>query len=286
MKTDFVLSNSVDEPVEAPGSGVSWPAVIAGAFVASALWFGFMALGAGIGLSALSPWPSSGLSPSRLAPGAILWIMVTQAAACSLGGYLAGRLRTRWVAVHTHEVYFRDTAHGFLVWAVGLVISVFFFSTLATAIGKEGVRVVGQHDYYSDTLFRTEHPTPLAGDDALRKETNEILAIAVAQPQILSADKAHLVNLVVARTGLGRAEAEARVNDVVRQDREALDKMRKATAHSLYWLFAALLLGAFCGSFAATVGGKQRDRVLKPIGRVPEKDHELVTPPATLGRRS
>jgi len=276
-----ISSASSDDAIEAPGSGVSWAAVIAGAFVAAALWFSLMALGAGIGLSSISPWPSSGLSPSRIAPGAIVWVMLTQAIACSLGGYLAGRLRTKWVAVHTHEVYFRDTAHGFLVWAVGLVISAFFFSSLATAIGKEGTRVVGEHDYYADTLFRTSTPTANAGDEQLRRQANEILAAAVARPDILPADRAHLVNLVAARTGMNRAEAEARVDDVVRRDRDALDTMRKATAHSLYWLFAALLLGAFCGSFAATVGGKQRDRLVGPAATATVATGNRQAMPAT-----
>ncbi len=107
---------SFEQPLESYGSGVSWAAIVAGAFVASALSFALMALGAGVGLSSVSPWPSSGLSVSRIAPAAIVWIILVQAASCALGGYLAGRLRTKWVSVHTHEVILRDTAHGFLVW--------------------------------------------------------------------------------------------------------------------------------------------------------------------------
>ena len=274
MSTMTLRSPTTDAtPVEATSSGVSWAAVVAGAFVAAALSFSLMALGAGMGLSSVSPWPSSGSTLSRIAPGAVVWIILVQALSCALGGYLAGRLRTKWVAVHTHEVYFRDTAHGFLVWAVGLVISAIFLSSMATSIAKEGLNnpASGPHDYYVDSLFRSAQPVP--GDDAgARREATTILAAALALPDIASDDRGRLVELVVARTGMDRSQAEARVTDVVNRDRLAIDELRKTTANSLYWLFAALIVGAFCGSFAATLGGKQRDRdmdaVPRPAGRI------------------
>ncbi len=104
-----------------------------GSLAAGAVSLILMALGTGVGLSSLSPRPSAGLEASKVGYGAIVWIIFVQISASALGGYLAGRLRTRWVALHTHEVYFRDTAHGFLVWAVSLVISALFFVTYANA---------------------------------------------------------------------------------------------------------------------------------------------------------
>src|ERR1019366_334088 len=124
---------------EAHSSGVSWGAVVAGAFVAAALSLALLALGTGIGLSAVSPWANAGASAARIDRTAIGWLVLMQLIASSVGGYLAGRLRTRWVNIHTHEVYFRDTAHGFLVWAVGLVIAAAFLTSAATSIaGRTG----------------------------------------------------------------------------------------------------------------------------------------------------
>ncbi len=71
---------------------------------------------------------NSGASASSVGRGAILWLIMVQVIASVMGGYLAGRLRTKWVNVHTDEVYFRDTAHGFLVWAVSLVLTTGFSS--------------------------------------------------------------------------------------------------------------------------------------------------------------
>lgn len=125
VRRDFTIT-------EAYASGVSWAAVIAGAFVTAALWLILLTLGVGIGLSVVSPWSQVGVSAAGIGVAAIVWMIVVQFIASSMGGYLAGRLRTRWATIHTDEVYFRDTAHGFLVWAVGLVITAVFVTSAAT----------------------------------------------------------------------------------------------------------------------------------------------------------
>ena len=114
---------------ESHSSSVSWAAVIAGAFVAAALSLILLAFGTGIGLSSLSPWGNAGAPASAVSRGAILWLIAMEMIASAIGGYLAGRLRTKWVNVHTDEVYFRDTAHGFLVWAVSVVIAGAFLAS-------------------------------------------------------------------------------------------------------------------------------------------------------------
>src|SRR6202522_3862543 len=104
-------------------SGVSWAAVFAGAFVAAAFSLALMALGAGIGLVSVSPWSSNNPSVTTFTVLAAAWFIAVQLFASGVGGYIAGRLRTGWARVHTDEVFFRDTAHGLLVWAVGAVIA-------------------------------------------------------------------------------------------------------------------------------------------------------------------
>jgi hypothetical protein len=124
---------------EAYSSAVSWAAVIAGAFVTAALSLSLLALGTGIGLSSISPWSNVGASASTVSKAAIIWLIVVQIVASALGGYLAGRLRTKWVNVHTDEVYFRDTAHGFLVWAVGLMAAAFLASAASSLVGGPAI---------------------------------------------------------------------------------------------------------------------------------------------------
>jgi hypothetical protein len=255
---------------EASASAVSWAAVSGGAFVSAALLLSLTALGAGIGLSSLSPWSNSGLSSSTVGIGALLWLAVAEIIACGIGGYVAGRLRTKWVDVHTDEVYFRDTAHGFLVWAVSLVIMAAVLTSAGTMLAGGGSRsanaprleptTADSNRYFIDSLYRSSQPAGGA-DDALRAETGAIFDHALRQRELTPEDKNFISQSVVAKTGLTRAEAEKRVTDVFGQDQQMADNARKAVAHSLYWMFVSLLIGAFAASLAATLGGRQRDRM-------------------------
>lgn len=129
-----IVDASVPLHNEAHSTGISWAAVAGGAFVTASMSLILLALGTGLGLTAISPLSGSGATASAIGRTAIAWLIFTQIIAAALGGYLAGRLRTKWVDVHTDEVYFRDTAHGLLVWAVGLVVSVAFLGAAATSL--------------------------------------------------------------------------------------------------------------------------------------------------------
>ena len=268
---------------EAYASGVSWAAVIAGAFVAAALWLILLALGVGIGLSSVSPWSNIGASASAVGVAAIIWMIVVQFIASSMGGYLAGRLRTKWATIHTDEVYFRDTAHGFLVWSVGLVITAAFLASAATSIvggaaqsptALTTMREAGTissapsdsgnldpTEYFLSGLFRSDHPNPDRNDAAARAEAKLIFAHALRQKNLPTEDKIYVARLVAAKTGLSQTDAENRVSGVFAQLQQETDATRSAMARVFLWLFIALLIGAFCASFAATIGGRQRDRV-------------------------
>jgi hypothetical protein len=257
---------------EGYASGVSWPAVIGGAFVSAALALVLLSLGTGLGLSSVSPWSNTGVSASTIGWVAIAWLILIQIIASAMGGYLAGRLRTKWASIHTDEVYFRDTAHGFLVWAVALVITVYFLASAATtmvggaaaggAMATEAASHGSSNDYFVDSLFRSNgNPNPTGNDASQRAEVGRIFANGLRQQDLPAADRTYLGQLVAARTGLSQNEAEKRVSDVANNARQAADTARKATAHSLLWIFLALLIGAFCASYAATIGGRQRDHV-------------------------
>src|SRR3984957_20613281 len=270
--TERALANDLNT------SGVSWGAVLAGAFVAAALSLSLLALGTGIGFSAVLPWANSGASASTIGFAAVVWLVLMELIASSTGGYLAGRLRTKWVSVHTHEVYFRDTAHGFLVWAVGLVIAAAFLTSAATSVvggaGRTSVATTdgsrsdqmgsafAQEGYFADVLLRTNAAAP-AQDNAFRRgEIGLIFANSLRQGGMTPADKTYLAQVVSARTGLIEPEAEKKVDEVYAQAQLAADNTRKGIAHSMYWTFLALLVGAFSASFAATIGGRQRDHVV------------------------
>jgi hypothetical protein len=257
---------------QAYSSGVSWAAVVGGAFVAAALSLILLSLGTGLGFSAVSPWSNNGASASAIGSGAIVWLILTQILASALGGYLGGRLRTKWTGVHTDEVYFRDTAHGLLVWAVGIVITAGFLASAAASFA--GIqKIVAVTDstqessidpaaYFVDTLLRGNGSAVEKADATERAEVSRIFAHDLHQGALPSGDQSYLAQLVSARTGLNPSDAEKRVTEVFGQAQGSADRIRKAIAHLSLWLFVALLSGAFCASYAGTIGGKQRDHVL------------------------
>jgi hypothetical protein len=273
ISTDTSYFNDVSYPgKEAHSSGVSWGAVIGGAFVAAACYLILLALGAGFGLSAVSPWSNVGASASSVGAAAIIWLILIEIVASALGGYLTGRLRTKWALIHTDEVYFRDTANGFLAWAVALVISVTFLASAAasmvgatavgaTAVGATAAGATDPDAYFVDALFRSDHVGTENKDVAVQAEAGRILASALRQSQMPAADQSYLARLIAAKTGISLPDAEKRVSEVVADARQTEDAARKMTAHLLLWLFLALLMGAFSASYAATIGGRQRDHV-------------------------
>ncbi len=267
-----VTGGYLNRNLEAQSSGVSWGAVIGGAFVMASSSLILLALGAGFGLSVVSPWSDVKTSASTLGAFSIGWLFLVEIIAGALGGYLTGRLRTKWAVIHTDEVYFRDTANGFLAWAVALVVSASLLVSAATSMAgrarqvsataettESASAILSPDAYFVDTLFRSDRTERV--DPSTRAEAGRILVSDLSKDQVPAADVTYLGKLVALRTGLSEPEAEKRVSDVITNAREAEDSARKATAHVLLWLFVALLAGAFSASYAATIGGRQRDHV-------------------------
>jgi len=271
-------------------SFVEWGAVLAGAVLAAAISFVLLTFGAAIGLSATSPWPNSGLSAKVIASLAVFWAMAQQIGSIMLGGYVAGRMRSRWHEPG-HEAEFRDGLHGALVWAVAVLISaslVFMTagmaaSTGADIAGKAAGSLVGTTDPMDAVLDTMLGPTataqaaapgaPAAGPptsarpraanaatgDGTRAEASRILASSVASGSITSENRTQLAQLVAQRTGVSQQEAERRVDAAVNSARAAADKARRAAILTGFVTAAGLLLSLAAGWWAAMRGGHHRD---------------------------
>ncbi len=236
------------ELIQTQASAVSWGAIVAGAAAAAALALILLMLGTGLGLSSVSPWAYSGVSATTFGVSTILWLTFTQLVASGMGGYLAGRLRTKWVAVHTDEVYFRDTAHGFLAWAVAALATAALLTSVigsivsggiqvgnvaATAVGSEMAKSnsdSGPMGYYVDSLFRKNIDAaaiasnssgssimpitalePITAESA--SEVTRIFMNSMHTESLPAEDVRHVGQLVSMRTGLTQQDAEKRVND-------------------------------------------------------------------------
>ncbi len=285
-------------PRESAISGVSWAAVFAGAVIAAALSLALFAGGTGLGFLSVSPWGDEGMSAPAVGIGIIAWMLFTQIISYGIGGYVAGRLRTKWVDVHSDEIYFRDTAHGFLVWALSAVVSAALLgsalATLASGAAKAGAAVASgastavtataaagaagaggggmdrATEYFTDTLMRSDRPDATGDRGTARAEVGRIVAMSLARGDMTPEDRDYVVKVVAAQTGQDPAVAQRRVEqtianakkaaeDAKQKAKEAADQARKAAAAFALWGFASMLIGAFVASLAATWGGKRRD---------------------------
>jgi hypothetical protein len=246
-----VLPATYSDYIHANASVVSWAAILAGATAAAAFSLILLILGAGLGLSSISPWAHEGASATAFGISTIVWVAVTQILASALGGYLAGRLRTKWAGTHVDEVYFRDTAHGFLTWAVAtLATAALLSSVIGSVVGgtaKAGASLAGgatataisggvasadaemdKHhhgsgpengsmSYLVDSLFRPDPTTTVTADSsqspAPLPEVTRIFINSANAEALPPADASYLGQLVAKHTGLSQQEAEKRVND-------------------------------------------------------------------------
>jgi hypothetical protein len=159
------VSNVPERSVESSAAAVEWAAIIGGAVAAVGISIILFTLGAGFGLSNVSPWSFANPTPTEFAIGAGIWLIVMQWLSSALGGYLTGRLRTKWVGIRTDEVFFRDTAHGFLAWALATLIVAALIalgSTLAGAAGAAGAAVTPGAEVAAPTAEALEQARQVA----------------------------------------------------------------------------------------------------------------------------
>jgi hypothetical protein len=274
---------STDQAVEASKSAVSWAAIFAGTAVAISISLALLTLGSGLGFASLTHSARSAASPAGLAAMAAVWIIVVQWLSAASGGYVTGRLRTRWVGTHTHEVFFRDTAHGFVTWAVATTIVALFMASAASSLlagefhaatsvasgaahgAADNAQIGSIASYDVDRLFRptsgdaNSHSNNSPSADG-RGEATRILANGVSSDGVPDADRTYLASLIAARTGISQVDAQTRVDDVIARARQNAEAARKAAATTSLLTALAMMIGAFVACAAAALGGHERDR--------------------------
>jgi hypothetical protein len=302
VATTTVISKPALEPTARETSYVEWGPILAGAIAASALSFLLLTFGSAIGLSLTSPWPSSGARLWVVALAVGWWAVAVQIASFAAGGYLAGRMRSRW-AESSEESDFRDSAHGFMVWAVGVLFgglllaftggaaiktatqSAALIAGGATAGAANALWQSGPVDYAVDLLLRPEprgtatpaappQPGPSAqrDDQALRSEVGRIFAATIQNREFSERDRDYLVRVIQTRTGLPEAEAQSRVDGAVNEARdleikarEQADKARRAAIITGFIAAASLLISLVAACYFAGIGGRHRNEGRSPL---------------------
>ena len=278
----------------------SWGAILAGAAVAASLSLILLALGAGLGFASMSPWPDRGLSATSSTVAGAIWLIVTQWLSAAAGGYVAGRLRHRWLATHTHEVFFRDTAHGLITWCVATLVFVAALAGSFTSLAGFGVQAAGgvtsagspssagshsamapneegpNGSYDIDKLFRNPMPggtpTPgstqgtgaVGGGKDARMEVMHITSSVIIGESMSEEDRTYITNLVVAETGVSTQDAQKRVDTYLQTVKEARLKATAAADRARKAASAAAIytaLSMLMGAFIASVAAALGGRI-------------------------
>ncbi|MCJ8056788.1 hypothetical protein GB928_029020 [Shinella curvata] len=280
-----------DVGVESNVPALNWGPVIGGATAACAISLILLLLGSGVGLTMVSPWGGESASFTTVSVTAAIWFVIVQWLSSALGGYLTGRLRTKWAGVHTDEVFFRDTAHGFLSWALATVVVAGLAGSAFSSLLGGGVQVASSvattatvgaaataagsdaapdpaTGYFTDMLLRPQDGAVRAQSDntAAAAEVSRILVQGAAKGEVVEADRAYIATIVASRANIPAGEARARVDQVLQQIEDAknaalkaADDARKSAATVALLGALSLLIGAFVASAAAALGGRQRD---------------------------
>ncbi len=267
---------------------LEWGPVFAGAIGAAAISLVLLAFGSALGLSAVSPYPYRGLSIPTFLVVATLYLAMVQVCSYAAGGYLAGRMRTTWIDGPESERHFRDGAHGFAVWALGLLISAAALASGIGGVAKTAIETtsavaagvvagssgnsstpsqVNPAQYATDLLTRPAPNAPAAGtpqaDEAALTRT---ITRSLANGSLSEEDRSYLAAVVVRQTGLSQPDAEKRVDAAFAEARAAeqnardmANEARKKTALGGFLAAAALAVACAAASIAAGLGGRDRD---------------------------
>jgi hypothetical protein len=255
---------------------VDWPAIFAGVAIASAIATVLFTFGAALGLTMVSPYSGRGASSATYLSLMGIWALVVTVLSFAAGGYVAGRLRKRSHDAADAEVEVRDGAHGLTVWGVGVVAG-----ALLVAVGVTGAiggaihaaapggqdRHNGITQFTVDALFRPangEKRATAATEDRDRAEAVRLLTYGTTKGELEADDRAYLARLVSDETGLSRADAEQRVDEVLARAKHAADVTRKAGIVAGFLMAAALAVSAAAAAWAAAAAGHHRDRATGP----------------------
>jgi hypothetical protein len=245
---------------------IEWGPAIAGALTAAAIGFVLVTFGAAIGLAVASTAPTWRDSSATLQLLSGLYLLLVAILAFGVGGYLAGRMRTR-LNGSSDEIEFRDGTLGLVVWAIAVILTALITWAGAQSLSRLGSppnasqSVAGENlvAYDLDRLFRAERKPQSADLTQARSEAARILLTSAGHTGVTPDDRTYLIALTSAETGLARPDAERRVDAIIAQARDNIRKARRAAVIVAFMAAAAALLGAAMAWLASCAGGRQRD---------------------------
>jgi hypothetical protein len=264
---------------------VDWRSVIAGAVTAAGVSTTLLAFGSAIGLAVMSAAPTWRDASPWLWTLSGVYLVFVALAAFGFGGYAAGRMRCASRAPVADEIEFRDGMHGIFTWGLAILISTVLAlggAALGAAVAPSaqsgaaspsaGEAVLAAE---LDELFRSDRRIVPAELAYRRTEASRILLKTSSGRGVSVDDRGHLIGVVATQSGLNEDEAVARVDTVIARASESIHRARVTLVLQAFMVAAALLLGAAVAWFAATEGGRDRER-----GGAPKWSWSLTRKPA------
>ncbi len=245
---------------------LQWTPIVAGAFVACAASSIMVSFGAAIGLGVSSAAPTWRDASMALWALSGLFLILQALISFGCGGYVAGRCRAPYAEV-TDDVDRRDGLHGVIAWALAVILgtclaAMIAFGTASRSSGLTEPATTTEPSVISseiDHLFRSEHQPPSGDLAPLRAQAGRVLMMSSSHSGIPADDRAYLVRLVTATTGLAGADAQHRVDGVIADAKTAISHARASTIILGFSIAAALLFGAVAAWAGAEAGGRHRD---------------------------
>lgn len=306
---ETIRETIVAAPAAADGASdrayVDWAAVIGGSVIAVSIGILATSFGAALGLSSISAQKGEDTNTLGLVLS-VLWIAISMVCSYAAGGYVAGRMRRRVDGAASSEVTVRDGMNGLIVWAVGVLLSAMVVSSaigttvsavgnVASAAGNAAAQVAGgavsaagnmvpdavkpdPMSFVTGSMLRPAAVNPSsAGSDAATADAGSVLTNLMTTGEISDADRAYLVQLTAARTGLAPPDATARVDQAItaakaakdqaaetakkaeQTARDAADTARQSAILTAFLLTAMALVSGVAAYVAAVRGGRHRD---------------------------
>jgi hypothetical protein len=248
---------------------VQWGPVIAGALAGTAVASVLMGFAAALGLLVASPSPSWRDTSVWLTLLSGVWMLLVYVFSFGLAGYVAGRMRSPFTGADPNEIEFRDGMHGLLAWALGVIIGALLLWATITAVASTrtgvtageaaGASELAYLAFELDRLFRSDGRPADPNQQASRAEAGRIIRTGLGRRDLAGEDRAYLVGLVAARTGLSPQDAERRVAQVMESARTAANRARRSGVIVGFMTATALLAGAAAAWLAGLAGGRHRD---------------------------
>jgi hypothetical protein len=254
-----------------PSNYLAWTPAVVGALIATAFSTILIAFGTAIGLGVASSAPTWRDASVALWLLSGIYLLLVALISFGVGGYAAGRIRSGAGVMDSADIEYKYGVHGLAAWAIAVVLTVLITALVGSAtLSRTPSASAGAAptvsaaepllSYELDRLFRPTRRNPNTESAQERAEAGRILLTSSSHNGVAAEDRTYLVQLVSGVTGLTGPDGERRVDSAIANAKTAIARSRRSAIIAAFSIATSILLGAVVAWFAASEGGRNRDR--------------------------